>query len=224
MNIQQTSGYNADRLKALVYGEAGIGKTYSMRTLPEPAATLIVSVEGGLMSLSDCAIDCVEARSIEDLREVVRFLQGSEHGYTWIVLDSASELAELVLAKAQDATTDGRKAYGDLNKSFLRFLRGWRDLPYHCIATAHLGTHQEGDNGPIYKAPNFPGRTLTAEAPYIFDATIAMRMRPDEQGNPQRVFQCQQDNGRWIAKARMLALDTYEPADWSALYTKATGG
>ncbi len=58
MKIQSTQDFCADKLKLLIYGESGTGKTTLAGTID--AKVLIVSAESGLLSLSGKQLDVVD--------------------------------------------------------------------------------------------------------------------------------------------------------------------
>ena len=98
INLKNTNEAAGNGLKVLVYGQAGAGKTHLIRTLPDP---IILSAEGGLLSLQDCNIPYVEVNGIGELGEVYQWLAQSDEAkrYKSVALDSISEIAEVVLNK-----------------------------------------------------------------------------------------------------------------------------
>ena len=66
INLKKTGGLTANGVKLLVYGQAGAGKTSLIRTLPNP---VVLSAEGGLLSIQDADLPCIEIADMDDLRE-----------------------------------------------------------------------------------------------------------------------------------------------------------
>jgi ABC-type uncharacterized transport system fused permease/ATPase subunit len=64
INLKRTGGLSANGVKLLVYGQAGAGKTSLIRTLPKP---VVLSAEGGLLSIQDADIPFIEITSMEEL-------------------------------------------------------------------------------------------------------------------------------------------------------------
>ena len=62
---------NAGAVKVLVYGPAGIGKTTLCQTAPRP---LIISAEGGMLSLRKVSIPVLEVNEIGDLNDIFLWL------------------------------------------------------------------------------------------------------------------------------------------------------
>lgn len=96
MKIISTLNYASNGIKVLVHGQPGIGKTCLCASLPKP---IIISVESGLLSLSELDLPAVEIKDVNDLGEVLGWLEGSKEAdaYESVCLDSISEIAEVVL-------------------------------------------------------------------------------------------------------------------------------
>jgi hypothetical protein len=62
------------RIKAVVFGPSGIGKTSLLRTLTIPA--LFIDLEGGDLSVADCAVDSIKIRRWEDARDLACLIGG----------------------------------------------------------------------------------------------------------------------------------------------------
>ena len=62
------------RIKAVVFGPSGIGKTSLLRTLTIPA--LFVDLEGGDLSIADCAVDSIKVRRWEEARDLACLIGG----------------------------------------------------------------------------------------------------------------------------------------------------
>ena len=225
MQIQTTRGYGSDRLKILVYGESGVGKTTLARTTPDQPGTLIISAEGGLLSLADQTIDYIditaEGEPMAALASVYHWLAGGEHTYRWIFIDSISELAEVCLAGALKANADGRAAYGDLASTMRQWVKAFRDLPMHVVMTAKANRVKTAD-GLLY-GPSMPGQQLTQGLPYFFDEVFALRVV----GDPDDGGLC-----RWLmtgrdethdAKDRSGKLNMWEPADLAHIHSRICG-
>ena len=93
INLKSTNTVKMKGLKVLVYGMAGSGKTTLIKTLPAP---VILSAEGGLLSISGEDLPYIEIKTMADLREAYGWLASSEEakGFRSVALDSISEIAE----------------------------------------------------------------------------------------------------------------------------------
>src|ERR1035441_562378 len=100
-------------VKILCYGKAGVGKTVLCSTAPRP---VILSVEGGTLSLRQVEIPVIVIRNLADLYEAYSWCQNSDEAsaFDTVCLDSLSEIAEVVLTTAKGINKDPRKAYGEM--------------------------------------------------------------------------------------------------------------
>lgn len=209
-------------VKMLVYGQAGAGKTWLIRTLPDP---VVLSAEGGLLSLQDADIPYIEIGDVATLREAYLWLVGSEEarGFQTVVLDSISEIAEVVLSAEKRATKDPRQAYGAMQDQLAELIRAFRDLPWrHVYMSAKLDKMQD-ETGRVLYAPSMPGTKTGQALPYFFDEVLALRVERDAEGVTQRALMCHSD-GLWQAKDRSGRLDQWEAPDLGAIIKKIQGG
>jgi phage nucleotide-binding protein len=222
INLKRTGTLSANGVKLLVYGQAGAGKTSLIRTLPEP---IVLSAEGGLLSIQDADLPFIEVTSMDDLREAYEWVAGSDEAkaFASVALDSISEVAEVVLQYELKRNKDGRAAYGELNSTMNELIRAFRDLPgKHVYMSAKLEKSQDEMGRMLYN-PGMPGKSLTQGLPYFFDEVLALRVEKDADGNTQRALMCDSD-GLWAAKDRSGKLDAWEAPDLGAIIAKIGGG
>jgi len=222
INLKRTGTLSANGVKLLVYGQAGSGKTSLIRTLPEP---IVLSAEGGLLSIQDADLPFIEVTSMDDLREAYEWVAGSDEAkaFASVALDSISEVAEVVLQYELKRNKDGRAAYGELNTTMNELIRAFRDLPgKHVYMSAKLEKSQDEMGRMLYN-PGMPGKSLTQGLPYFFDEVLALRVEKDADGNTQRALMCDSD-GLWSAKDRSGKLDAWEAPDLGAVIAKIGGG
>jgi phage nucleotide-binding protein len=221
INLKKTGGLTANGVKLLVYGQAGSGKTSLIRTLPNP---IVLSAEGGLLSIQDANISYIEIKNMEDLREAYAWSRDSEEaaGFESVALDSISEVAEVVLQHELRNNKDGRAAYGELNTVMQELIRAFRDLPgKHVYMSAKLEKSTD-EMGKLLYNPSMPGKSLTQGLPYFFDEVLALRVERDADGNSQRAIMCDSD-GLWLAKDRSGKLDAWESPDLGEIIRKIGG-
>jgi phage nucleotide-binding protein len=221
INLKRTGTLSANGVKLLVYGQAGAGKTSLIRTLPNP---IVLSAEGGLLSIQDADLPFIEVNSMDDLNEAYEWLTSSEEAaqFESVALDSISEVAEVVLQYELKRNKDGRAAYGELNSTMQELIRSFRDLPgKHVYFSAKLEKSQDEMGRMLYN-PGMPGKSLTQGLPYFFDEVLALRVEKDAEGNTQRALMCDSD-GLWAAKDRSGKLDAWEAPDLGAIIAKIGG-
>jgi len=205
IEVKRTSSLASSGVKMLVYGQAGAGKTTLIKTLPNP---IILSAEGGLMSIQDDDIPFITVSNMDDLKDAYRWLVEHRGDYSSIALDSISEVAEIVLSAEKKKAKDPRQAYGALQEQMMDLIRAFRDLPMHVFMTAKLDKIQD-ETQKIHWGPSMPGNKTAQQLPYFFDEVLAMRFGSDDEGNEWRGLMCKGDSA-WIAKDRSNKLSDWE--------------
>ena len=221
INLRSTKGLHANGVKLLVYGNAGVGKTSLIPTLPTP---VVLSAEGGLLSIADADISYVEVSSYDTLMEAYKWVTGSDEAkhFESIALDSISEIAEVVLNHEKKIAKDPRQAYGAMQEQMSDIIRAFRDIPNkHVYFTAKCEKATD-ETGRILYAPSMPGNKTGQQLPYFFDEVLALRVEKDQEGVAQRALMCDSD-GIWQAKDRSGKLDTWEAPDLGAIIAKIGG-
>jgi phage nucleotide-binding protein len=221
INVKTTGSLAANGVKVLVYGQAGAGKTSLIKTLPSP---IVLSAEGGLLSIQDADLPFIEITSMTELQEAYTWLTSSDEAkaYKSVALDSISEIAEVCLNTEKKATKDPRQAYGAMQEQMADIIRAFRDLPgRHVYMSAKLEKTQD-EMGRVLYSPSMPGNKTGQALPYFFDEVLALRVEKDGDGNTQRALMCDSD-GLWLAKDRSGKLDAWEAPDLSAVIAKIGG-
>jgi len=221
ISIKRTTEAKANGVKILVYGMAGAGKTTLCATLPQP---IILSAEGGLLSISDADLPFIEITSMADLMEAFEWASSSEEAkaYESIALDSISEIAEVVLNYERKQTKDPRQAYGAMQEQMSDIIRGFRDLPGRNVYFSAKCEKSQDEAGRVMYAPSMPGNKTGQSLPYFFDEVLALRIEKDQEGNTQRALMCDSD-GLWQAKDRSGKLEPWEAPHLGAVIDKIKG-
>jgi phage nucleotide-binding protein len=221
ISLKRTKEATAQAVKLLVYGQAGAGKTSLIPTLPTP---VILSAEGGLLSIADTNLPFIEITSMQELKEAYQWLTGSAEAaeFQSVALDSISEIAEVVLNQEKKVNKDPRAAYGAMQEQMADIIRGFRDLPgKHVYMSAKLEKTQD-EMGRVLYAPSMPGNKTGQSLPYFFDEVLALRVEKDSEGNTRRVLMTDGD-GLWLAKDRSGKLEVWEDADLGDIIKKIGG-
>jgi phage nucleotide-binding protein len=220
ISVKTTGSLSANGVKMLVYGQAGAGKTSLIRTLPDP---IVLSAEGGLLSIQDADLPFIEIASMDDLKEAFEWMSTTEGmKFKSVALDSISEIAEVVLNHEKKIAKDPRQAYGAMQEQMADIIRAFRDLPgRHVYMSAKLEKSTD-EMGRILYAPSMPGNKTGQSLPYFFDEVLALRVEKDADGNTQRAIMCDSD-GLWLAKDRSGKLGAWEAPDLGEIIAKIGG-
>ena len=190
------------RLKLLLYGDSGTGKTWTASTGPRPV--FLLTEPNGLPTIRVSAPDAVVIQADEGhggMDTVRAFLRAAKDGTLQretscetVVLDSLNELQrmlrdEIIASKVVPAGGEAKftlKDWGTLTDRMRGLVRAFRDLPMHVVAITHADSHVEEATGERHVQPQFQGRALPNEIAGYFSAVgLMFRERTqDEDGNP----------------------------------------
>lgn len=221
MKLQNTNALHTNGVKMLVYGQAGSGKTSLIATLPNP---IVISAEGGLLSLGGMDIPYIEVNDMASLTEAYKWIIESDEAkhFESIALDSISEISEVVLSAEKKKSKDPRQAYGATQEVMADVIRVFRDITgKHVYFSAKLEKQQD-EMGRVLYSPAMTGNKLGQQLPYFFDEVLALRVEKDTEGKTSRALMCDSD-GLWTAKDRSGRLDAWEAPDLGELIRKIGG-
>jgi len=223
------------KIKAIIYGKAGVGKTYTARSL-DSKKTLIISAESGLLPLRGMKFEVWEPESWNEMGHILLELKKpeNENRFDNVFIDSLTELNEM--AKEQIVKKD-RPALGkDLGKVYddlmtqqdwgllatrmTRFIRAYRDLSYNVIFTCLEDTHKNDMTGELTFTPSINGK-LALNINGYFDEVFRLLTR-EEDDKINRYFLTAKTE-KSIAKDRSGALNRFEHADWKTVFGKIHG-
>lgn len=221
INLRSTSDVHVNGMKLLVYGAAGSGKTSLIPTLPDP---VVLSAEGGLLSIAEAGLPYIEIGSMDSLKEAYMWLLESDEAkqFNSVALDSISEIAEVCLNYEKKINKDPRAAYGAMQEQMADIIRAFRDLPGRNVYFSAKLEKSQDEHGKIMYAPSAPGNKIGQALPYFFDEVLALRVEKDSEGIIQRALMCESD-GLWAAKDRSGKLEAWEPPNLGDLIKKIGG-
>ena len=154
----------------LLYGQAGIGKTTALASLPKP---IILSAEAGLLPLQGEDIAFAKIGSLTDVREAYKWLSNAENAndYRSLVIDSISEVCDMAYKDSKERVGDEvTKLYPDMRATVSSLLRSFKTLPMHFICTCRE-TVKELRKGKQL-APTVIGNKLADDLPHVFDLVL----------------------------------------------------
>jgi len=205
------------KVKMIVAGQAGAGKTLLSSTAPEPLFVFFRE-QPRIMSIANRYIPHIKVlpdtddsgkhirgAGVEDkMLEILHYLQG-EGGelYETVVIDTGDEL-QRAIKDGKKNRNNGKWAISDwgwLADEFFNIVNAFIDLPMHVIVTYHLKNTQEGDDGMVYREIALQG-SAKDDTPSWFDivGVLDAYESVDEKGirSTTRGFLTQQtDKYRW---------------------------
>jgi len=224
------------KVKALLYGDSGAGKTHAASTAPRPC--YLLTEANGLPTIKAANPDAVvvQAHDMDVVRAFFKAaLDGSlarETGCETIVLDSLTELQRMLRDEiiASRKGQPGGEAFslqdwGTLTDRMRKLVRTVRDLPFHVVCIALSASDNDEGTGQRYTQPSFDGKKLPNEIAgyfslvgYVYrerakgeDGTVTVQHRVLLQGPPTL-----------LTKA-LPGLDPVEPPDICAWLAKLHG-
>lgn len=220
MLIQSTRNHGSQSIKALIYGSPGVGKTTLAGTTGEP--TLVISFEGGLLSLNDKDVDFVDCTLNEKgevisksdrlakLAQVYQWVQTSEvkSKYKWLFIDSLTEIGQNVIEKQNllfPERKDALPMWGEVSKELRGIIKAFRDLPYYNVVFTALSEVDKDEMGSRFHNVALPGKTAQ-QAPAYFDLCLYYHVYQDDKGEKQRGL-VTQPSDKAVAKDRSGKLD-----------------
>lgn len=225
MQIKKTSSIAANRIKLVVYGAPGIGKTKLATGLPgEP---FIISAERGLLSISDKDYDAVEIDKWSDTQDLIKLLGTDEakKKYRWLFIDSITELAQKLVEYLQQKyplEKDILRLWREYDQRFTAFLKYLRDFePYNVVFTCLEAVNIDKMNQRYY-SPDVPGRKMPRRIPALFDE-IFWYTKQEVNGNMTRVLvtDAQQDAYAKDRSGQLQAIEIINrPEDFGPIISK----
>lgn len=145
-----------------VHGEAGVGKTTLVTSLPAEK-TIVLDVEGGLGVLTahgwNGSVISIE-RNIEGLRETVDYLTTAAHPFQFVVVDSVSYLERWMIAtltQSRGKVFTELKEYGDVAvilRARLLSIIDLRKRGINVLLLAHSTADMRGSEGVAFPSIN----------------------------------------------------------------------
>jgi phage nucleotide-binding protein len=170
------------KLKVLIYGDPGTGKTVLAAGAPAP---LLIDVEGGSLSLRNHSeLSTVEVMRYVNVKQLELFASAASQSdspfdkYESIIIDTFSELQkrdldDIVKAAARkDPSRDPNIPIGpDYNKNtehLRQIAAAFRDLDKHLIVICHAKEEKDERTGTLFVRPNLTPKLASTMAG-IFD-------------------------------------------------------
>lgn len=185
-----------EKTKTMLYAHHGFGKTYQAGNYASHYGKgFILSGEAGLKSLVGKSIDYLPFSSwdgphdpeagVYSFKGIVSLMRSDEFkaaGYTWVAIDSLTELADQCLrhfereeaarqARDPNKKKDGFAIWNQYGAALIGALKWVRDLDYHVLVTC-LAKEEEDANGNLHYWPMVPGKGVMKQIPGMFDNVL----------------------------------------------------
>ncbi len=159
----------AARLKCLLYGEAGVGKTWAAIGMPKP---YIIDTERSSAHYAERITAgggvVLETLDMQEIIDQVSALLTERHSYLTLVIDSFTPVYEAALDDAEKKVgSEFGRHYGEANKSCKRLFRLLSMLDMHVIVTSH-SKNEYGDGMKVMGQVHDGWKKL----PYLFDLSL----------------------------------------------------
>lgn len=217
-------------VKSVIYGGPGSGKTPLINTAPNP---VMLVCEPGLLSMRGSNVPCFEGYTVKAIKEFFKWLYSSSEvkKFDTLVIDSVSQLAEIILIDKLKTIKHGQKAFGEMNNEVMEYASWLFYLKQkHVVLLAKEAVIQKDvmvfvNNQPTVQTlnkrqPYFPGKELNIKIPHLFDEILhADKATVPGQNGEQRVLQSLEAKDL-MARDRSGKLDPMEPHDLTYLFNK----
>lgn len=223
MKVQFTDKINfAEGIKALVFGEFGVGKTPLCATAPAP---IILSAEEGLLSLRKLKVPFIDVSNYKDLNEAFKWLSSSAEAknYQTPCLDSLGEIADVIFSEERRKNSDPRKYVPEAREQIFHLVRAFRDLKGKNAVIICKQILQQGTElgAPQRAIPEMPNEKVQNAVPYFFDLVLHMYMHTHVDGKKYQAIHTKQGSPYYQARDRGGNLDEIEKADLTHIFKKA---
>ena len=206
---------------ALIYGKSGVGKTYSLDTLPKPLFVYNFDL-GGMLSLRGC--EGIEYEEFSKLTEFDQDLLKRDFSvYESIALDSLTTLADKKMDTLRASATSKVPTQQDylLQMNYImNITKYFLDIPTITVITAHEELMKDELTGQIMGVPLITGK-LKFKLPLFFSEVYHARITR-KGGEEKYVFMTKADS-LYQAKSRLAArapIEQFEPQDFNHIWNK----
>ena len=128
------------KIKALIYGQAGMGKTTLALSAPKP---LLLDFDNGVNRVNfEHQKDTVQIKSFQEALDV---LNEDLCDYESIVVDTIGKMMDFIITKICGTSNPRIQDWGRINQEFTNFVRIASSLNKNIIFIAHRDVRKEGE-------------------------------------------------------------------------------
>lgn len=191
MKITKASLSTQSRVKALIMGESGAGKSHLSATAPKPL--IVLTEPNGAMSVSNSNPDAliVHVNNLTDFYNLLLLLENDEikEDYETLIIDSLTELQRFFSDYImKDNTHMTLQDYGQLGTQFSRVIRRVIALPKHVLFTSLIQVELEEEKT-RHMYPLLTGKLrYTVQQYFTGVGYLYQTGETDESGSAQRAL------------------------------------
>ena len=134
-------------VKAMVYGQAGMGKTTFALSAPKP---LLLDFDGGVKRVNNAHLDdSIGIVQIQSWQDVVQLLSQEKEAlqeFDTIVVDTIGKMMDFIISYRCAGRQPRVQDWGTINNDFKWFVSSLSLLNKHIIFVAHRDSRKEGDD------------------------------------------------------------------------------
>lgn len=213
MKIRRLSPISDSKVKMVIHGDPGVGKTLFSSIAPKP---ILANCEGGLLCLdqiaeyhADLDIQVVDISSIADLQELFLYLKKGEHDRETLIIDSLGEVMRISMDEIlkspnrdsrYDPDTPMLQDYGQNTQRMRKLVRVFRDLPMHVIFTCISQEQKDDQTGRLKTIPALTPKIASEVMGYV-DIVGYLFVAEGNDGESERKL-LTQPKGKYAAKDR----------------------
>jgi hypothetical protein len=207
--IETHSGeFDPDHTKILIYGESGTGKTRFASTFPN---VIFADIDKGMSSVTE-QVARVDINNLKDMKALHAFLQGSEHDYETVVIDTLNEMQRVAMQATVEDFPMIRRSYEDLPSmsdygkmlhDFIEMTRKFILLPMRVVLLGQVITRQfETD----VLQPQLVGKNSAREVARKMDVIGYIYKGEKEDENHKKLSEISFDATEFVTKDRSFRL------------------